>query len=94
MCKSYLEDRIKALRKGIEVSPGLTKSTPGNFSLAKLSTENLSSQQGKDTQEKKEKDKKRNDSFDRIDERPQQVLKRFPVPNFKKYTTWRNLISS
>ena len=48
--KSYLEDRIKALRKGIEISPGLTKSTPGNFSLAKLSTENLGTKQGKDTQ--------------------------------------------
>ena len=80
---SYLEDRIKTLRKGIEISSRLTESSPRNFPLPKFSTENLSPKQGKDPEEKKQKDKERNDSFDRIDERAQQVLKRFPVPNFE-----------
>ncbi len=76
----YLKDSIETLWESVKIGPGFAESQARNFSCTKLSPEDLSSKKGEDAQKQKEKDKQRNDRLDRVDQRTEQVLKRFPVP--------------
>ena len=65
----YLKDGIETLRESVKICPGFAESQARNFPCTKLSPEDLSSKKGEDAQKQKEKDKKRNDRLDRVDQR-------------------------
>ena len=67
---THLENCIKALGKSIKVCTWFPKTFPGNFTLSELSTKDLGAQEGKNSKKKEKKNKKRDNSFNRVYQRP------------------------
>ena len=53
---------------------------PDPLSPPELAAKDLGAQEGKDAEKEKEEDEEGDDRFNRIDQRPKQVLKGPPVP--------------
>ena len=68
---THLKHRVKTFWESIEIGTGFTEPDTRHSPLAELAPEHLCTQQGENTKEKEEKDKKRNYSLDRVDKRPE-----------------------
>ena len=78
----YLEDCEQSLNKGVETGPWVLENALRSVggSHGELSSKQLSTKESENAQEEEEEDEQRNNGLDRIDQGPQQVLQRSPIP--------------